>query len=218
MKRNDSIATSKEAPHSEQLSQIVGDVPREIWEEIFSYFIFVGKNFEQFRILSCVSAKWSKIVHDLILIRYKDNYCSDWHLSHFTHITTLDYGEFFWDFIISDRSLSKLTNLVLLTLKEGPKWPRDITNESVSKLVNLTHLSLLNTIWLNQFSLDQRFRPVNDESIMQLTNLMSHDIPENNFITDASISKLSNLTSINLHDSSKITDESVSRLKNPFQN
>jgi len=99
---------------------------------------------------------------------------------------------------ITDTSVSKLTNLTSLSLR----YDNQITDTSVSSLTNLTSLNLGDN------------RKITDDGLSPLTNLTSLNLGDNRKITDTSVSKLPNLRSLHLAWNTKITPKGYSHIQN----
>jgi GTP-binding protein EngB required for normal cell division len=118
---------------------------------------------------------------------------------------------------ITDEGISKLINLTSLECCEN------ITDEGISKLINLTSLICYGknitdegiSKLINLTSLDCGYcKNITDEGISKLINLTSLDCYGCKNITDEGISKLINLTSLVCHGCKNITDEGISKLIN----
>jgi len=125
-----------------------------------------------------------------------------------------------WDhFIVKIRSEQSLENMLLFHF--FPKLDlsnTDITDESVSKLINCHTLNLSYTNvtdksvlkLINCHTLNLSYTNVTDESVSKLIKCHTLDLSYTN-VTDKSVLKLINCHTLNL-SGTKVTDKSVSKL------
>lgn len=117
---------------------------------------------------------------------------------------------------ISDKSLIKLTNLQVLDLRYNMSCY--ITNDSISKLINLTHLNISSNQYIDRINISSLKvllinRKLTDSSIncSKLTHLYC---VENEIITDDLIDKLPNLIFLDCGYNNNLTNNALYKLPN----
>jgi tetratricopeptide (TPR) repeat protein len=127
------------------------------------------------------------------------------HLFQLTNLTRLKINN---HWTITDDTLSRLTKLIHLTLKDCDK----ITDIGISPLTNLTSLKIVFTYEDEKECCSE----ITDAGLSRLTNLTNLGVPRSQGrmrITDDGLSRLTNLTKLNLDDNFTITDVGILRFK-----
>lgn len=170
------------------------------------------------RRLGCVSRSFSVCVHAVIQICFDGNYSfSNWVLSHLPVVeTSLNLSCNSW---IEDGTLAKLTHLQSLQLND-PWYYSIITESSLSLLTNLTELSVENNTKITDLSVNNLTNltklkafnsSITEVSLQTLTNLRS--LEGSWRFADDTIAKLSYLTTLTCHSLSTREAKSFTQLK-----
>lgn len=204
--------------YAEKCCTITSSIPEEIWKIIFDQLYRTScysiKLYEkvlhlndanyialkaqpQMQRLSCVCCTWSNIVHDQVVVSFKDAYKeTNWLLCHFTQITSLSLlpSRHF----IDDRSVERLINLKKLYL---PAY-KLVSDAALMKLTNLTHLDL------------RENTQILERGLCRSTQLTSLNLTRNEVIRNKAIVQLPHLTYLNLSGNYRITDDALRILTN----
>jgi hypothetical protein len=164
-------------------------VPDEIWKIIFGFSIRHDreiKNIElQFRLLSCVSARWSLIINDIVKFYFSlhvDLSYSAWTLSKFTHLSSLSIEHY--PMRASSTTTTELENVM-------------------KRMTNLTFLKV-------SFYEDKSF--MTDRVLKKLTNLITLDVVDCRRISSEGLKPLINLQTLHFQNCLNNCDEGIKKL------
>jgi hypothetical protein len=149
---------------SSECSQVVSQIPVEIWKAIVVLVPSYEPKVKLFSKLACVVKSWLTIIHELVRLNFAKYKPSNWVLSICDHVEELSLNE---TSSIVNTTLARLTNLKALNLS---KCNNKITPDGFKGLTNLTSFSL-KFGWFPGFTIS--IEDYLKEGVNKLTNLSS---------------------------------------------
>jgi len=181
-----------------QYSQLVDQIPEEIWRTILLFTTRDTCDSTTLRKMVCVKKSWAKMIREFVRLYFRCYRPSNWLLSQYPEVKNLDL--IFVRQTLTERVtndfLRTLTNLKSLNLRKNYY----ISDDGLKDLINLETLKLNDLI--------------SDESLRTLTNLKHLDISGNELISDECLNYMTSLLSLELEESQQITGRGIENLTN----